>query len=415
MSPITRRNKKTEEAVKKTSKLGPFGTFMSLFKGFVCTAILFLPASFKTGGWLFMIIMLTLSAALTIYCAFLLLEVRKHIDSTSYSDIGMRCYGVWGARAVNLTVACSQTLFCCGYVNFIVINLHEIFEASFGWDGKDKVWTGVFCFFMFSALCFVRKIEIFASTHIFANCMICLTMLYVVVEGGLELKDPKHGEFKLGGGTPVFSSTFATAIGFAIYSYEGIGIVLPVQEVTADQEAYPKIVIAVIMFVAFLYVTFGTFCISVWGNKIQALVTSNVNEEPTAPTWLNYTIKILFIFNLVFSYPLVIYPAHIIIENILYAGWEKSRKRQMTKNLTRSLLVGFTVVFTLITLDKIEKLLSFNGALFCTPVAFLFPAAFHLKVVAKDTCNKAIDIVIIIFSIGAMVFCTVMGIKEWNE
>ena len=80
---------------------------MSLFKGFVCTAILYLPASFKTGGWMFQVVMLTFSAALTIYCAFLLLEVRKKIDSSSYTDIGMRLYGPWGARAVNLTVACS--------------------------------------------------------------------------------------------------------------------------------------------------------------------------------------------------------------------------------------------------------------------------------------------------------------------
>lgn len=386
---------------------------MSLFKGFVCTAILYLPASFKTGGWMFQVIMLTFSAALTIYCAFLLLEVRKKIDSSSYTDIGMRLYGPWGARAVNLTVACSQTLFCCGYINFIVVNMHAIFHTAFGWEKDDMTWTGVACFFIFALLCFVRKIEIFASTHVFANTMICATMLYVVVEGAFHIAD-NHGDFELGGGVPPVAGTFAQAIGFSIYSYEGIGIVLPVQDVTASPESYPKVVIAVITFVALLYVSFGTYCVSIWGDKIDALVTSNVDHEPSAPTWLNWTIKILFCMNLLFSYPLVIYPAHIILENILYAGWPKSKKRQWSKNFTRSLLVAFTVIFTLATSDKIEKLLSFNGALFCTPVAFIFPAAFHLKAAAETRCAKAIDIIILIFSFIVMIFCTIMGIKDWN-
>lgn len=413
MTPITRRAKKTEEKAKNTNKLGCFGTFMSLFKGFVCTAILYLPASFKTGGWMFQIVMLVFSAALTIYCAFLLLEVRKKIDSSSYTDIGMRLYGPWGARAVNLTVACSQTLFCCGYINFIVVNLHTIFMQTFNWERNDMNWTGLVCFFIFSGLCFVRKIEIFASTHVFANTMICVAMLYVVIEGGFELKS--KGDFVLGGGTPPVARTFATAIGFSIYSYEGIGIVLPVQDVTADPAGYPKVVIAVISFVAFLYVVFGTYCISVWGNDIKSLVTSNVDNEPSAPSWLNYTIKILFMINLLFSYPLVIYPAHIIIENIIYAGWEKSRKRQLSKNVTRSILVAFTVVFTLVIGEKIEKLLSFNGALFCTPVAFIFPAAFHLKAVANDKCSKATDITILVFSFAVMIFSTIMSIKTWSD
>ena len=104
---MTRRTERMKIESKKTKPLGCFGTFMSLFKGFVCTAILFLPASFKTGGFMFMSIMLFVSALLTIYCAFLLLEVYKAVGVSSYSDIGMKLYGKKGKWAVNLAVACS--------------------------------------------------------------------------------------------------------------------------------------------------------------------------------------------------------------------------------------------------------------------------------------------------------------------
>lgn len=59
--------------------------------------------------------------------------------------------------------------------------------------------------------------------------------------------------------------SFPSAIGFAVYSYEGIGIVLPVQNVTANKEQYPKVVVGVVVFIVTLYVFFGLFAISIWG------------------------------------------------------------------------------------------------------------------------------------------------------
>lgn len=39
------------------------------------------------------------------------------------------------------------------------------------------------CFVIFSLLCLVRRIEIFAATHLFANVMIVLTIISVLVQG----------------------------------------------------------------------------------------------------------------------------------------------------------------------------------------------------------------------------------------
>ena len=78
------------------------------------------------------------------------------------------------------------------------------------------------------------------------------------------------------------------------------------------------------------------------------------------------------------------------------------------------MLVAITVVFTLIIGDDIEKLLSLNGAIFCTPVAFLFPASFHLKACANSKFQKAVDISIICLSVVIMIYCTYAGIAFWN-
>lgn len=51
----------------------------------------------------------------------------------------------------------------------------------------DRNYFALFCLFLFSGLCFVRKIEIFAVTHIFADLMILLAIVIIVIYGSMEL------------------------------------------------------------------------------------------------------------------------------------------------------------------------------------------------------------------------------------
>ena len=95
-------------------------------------------------------------------------------------------------------------------------------------------------------------------------------------------------------------------------------------------------------------------------------------------------VKILFSINLLFSYPLVIHPANLVIETWFFEGWAKTRKRQMSKNLSRSIVVAVSCVVALAVYDKLDLLLSLTGAMTCIPVAFLIPAALHLKLIAKE-------------------------------
>jgi len=62
---------------------------------------------------------------------------------------------------------------------------------------------------------------------------------------------------------------------------------------------------------------------------------------------------------------------------------------------------------------KVGSFLGLTGALFCTPIAFTFPAMFHLKTCADTLTKKAIDWTIIIFSIGVMFFCGIKGAIEF--
>jgi proton-coupled amino acid transporter len=65
------------------------------------------------------------------------------------------------------------------------------------------------------------------------------------------------------------SSKFLNVIGFAIYSYEGIGVILPVMELTAQPEHYPKVLLSVLTTVLIVYVSFGELCYFVYGAGLE--------------------------------------------------------------------------------------------------------------------------------------------------
>ena len=126
-------------------------------------------------------------------------------------------------------------------------------------------------------------------------------------------------------------------------------------------------------------------------------------------------VNVLWIINLIFTYPLVLHPANIIIESYIFRGWPKSFKRQWMKNISRTCLVTFTVVLAVWLMETLDKLESLNGAFAWIPIAFLFPALLHYKLDAETNRQKIIDLVIAGFSILLQITWTVVTFMFWND
>lgn len=99
------------------------------------------------------------------------------------------------------------------------------------------------------------------------------------------------------------------------------------------------------LFITALYIFFGFYTCFAWnlGEDALPLITSSL---PANNPWV-YTIEVLFCLNLILSYPLVIFPANMVIESYLYKGWPKTKKRQWAKNVNRALMVVFTIIVAL--------------------------------------------------------------------
>ena len=112
--------------------------------------------------------------------------------------------------------------------------------------------------------------------------------------------------------------------------------------------------------------------------KIGAEAYVTVSLPPTS-VW-TYIAKLAYCLTLVFTYPLQASPANNVIESYITGGWEKSKKRMWTKNVSRIFVITFTLILALTVWEKVGVFLELIGALTCAPLAFMLPAFYHIKI-----------------------------------
>ena len=96
MSPLTRKKTLDNHAINKIEKLNNFQVYISLVKGFIGTAVLYLPNNYYTGGYGFTTLAIIVSMILTMWCSSLLLTAKAELGAKSYPDIGYKCFGEAG-------------------------------------------------------------------------------------------------------------------------------------------------------------------------------------------------------------------------------------------------------------------------------------------------------------------------------
>ena len=127
------------------------------------------------------------------------------------------------------------------------------------------------------------------------------------------------------------------------------------------------------------YVILGEFCYFVYGNDLtRPLIMSNWDDSK----WYVITLKILYCINLIFTYPLMLFPAFQVMEAYAFKGWRSGKKRMWGKNIFRSIIVIFTIVLAIWLDEKLDKFLALLGGFACAPIAFTLPCLFHYKLCA---------------------------------
>jgi len=201
-------------------------------------------------------------------------------------------------------------------------------------------------------------------------------------------------------------------IGSSIYSFEGIGVVLPILEVTAVPEQFPKILLLVMLTSAIFFTGFGEFCLFVYGAKElegKPLITMNLPQSPAI-----YTLNAVFSISVIISMGLCTFPANTTIEGYIYKG-QDTKKTYWLINLQRTVFLAVSMALCIALGNNLDKFNSVVGTVTATPVVFMIPCIAHWRLCNPTLGQKVMDGVVIAFACLVFLICTGFTVMTWNN
>ncbi|ORX89619.1 hypothetical protein K493DRAFT_266791 [Basidiobolus meristosporus CBS 931.73] len=399
-----RRISRAASQIQGTASLSK--AFFLLFKAFVGTGVLFLPKAFANGGIVFSSVVALFVAFLSGLSMLLLVKVREEVPG-GFGDIGGQLFGPRMKYVILSSIALSQIGFSCAYMIFIAKNLSDmiltISKCQVVVSDQILILVQLVLYIPFSWL---RKMNNLSSAALVANIAIFFGLIYIyftdvsilVTEGPAPLK-------------AFNSESFGLFLGTAFFTFEGIGLVIPIVSSMKEPRKFPQLLTGAMFLIALIFVSMGSLSYAAFGQDVEAVVLLSLPQNA-----VTQTAQGLYVIAIALTVPLMLFPAIRIVENALFGKktGKYSIKIKIEKNIFRAVLCVFTAVVAIGGYSNLDNFVALIGALACIPLAFIFPALFHLKALATKPWVRAGDIALLIFGVAVMIFVTINTLATWG-
>ncbi|KAH7383243.1 transmembrane amino acid transporter protein-domain-containing protein [Pyrenochaeta sp. MPI-SDFR-AT-0127] len=387
-------------------------TFFTLLKAFIGTGIMFLPKAFKNGGMLFSSITMILVSAITALCFELLLSCRKRYGGGGYGDLGQIVVGPRFRALILVSITLSQIGFVCAGLIFTADNLASFFDAvSHTRDAplSTNALIGIQLIVLIP-MAFIRNISKLGPAALLADVFILIGLTYIYwydisaisKMGGfhrsIELFNPRD---------------FTMTIGSAIFTFEGIGLILPIQSSMKQPEHFSKLLYIVMLLITVIFTSVGVLCYGTFGENVSVEVITNF---PQTSKLVN-AVQFLYSLAVLVGTPVQLFPAMRTIELKIFgrASGKQSNLTKWKKNAFRTVLVLFCGLIAAVGASDLDKFVALIGSFACVPLVYIYPAYLHLKGVADRPWARFGDIAMMVLGVVAMVYTTSITIARWAE
>ncbi|XP_072963560.1 amino acid transporter AVT3B-like [Typha angustifolia] len=341
-------------------------TFANVFIAIVGAGVLGLPYTFMRTGWLSGSIVLLLVAALTFHCMMLLVVTRRRLDCkiSSFGDLGFAVSGRLGRLAVDSMIVLSQTGFCVGYLIFISNSLAHLFPIKNTALSPKAIYILVMMPFQLG-LNSIKTLTLLAPLSLFAD-VVDLGAMGVVLGQDVSIYLENHTQVRAFGSP----SLLLYGVGVAVYAFEGIGMVLPLESEAADKTKFPGTLGLSMIFIGIMYGLFGAMGYFAFGDDTRDIITTNFGTG-----LLTIIVQIGLCVNLFFTMPVMMNPVYEVFERWVcgktYCWW-----------LRWALVIAVSLVAMLV--PNFADFLSLVGSSVCVVLGFVLPSLFHLKVFGAE-------------------------------
>jgi proton-coupled amino acid transporter len=369
LTPGKRRRKRQE---KQTGKSSPTGAAMLLLKSFVGTGVLFLPRAFLNGGMLFSNLVLLGVAGLSYYCFVLLVSTRLVVKH-SFGDMGHHLFGNWMRNMINFSLVISQIGFASAYIVFVSENLQAfVLAVSDCKTNIDIKWMILMQMVVFLPLSLYRNINNIQKLALVADLFILLGLIYLYYYDIFTIVQQK-GVSDIANFN---SQSWTLFIGTAIFTFEGIGLIIPIQTSMKDPKKFPGVLAGVMVIITVIFVSAGALSYAAYGSKTKTVVLLNMPQDDR----LVNAVQFIYSLAILFSTPLQIYPAIEITSQQLFSRTGKYNPYiKWKKNFFRFFMVLVCATLAWLGADDLDKFVSLVGSFACIPLVYIYPVSFHCR------------------------------------
>ena len=362
---------------------GNLATLGNSFIAFVGAGILDLPYAYSKVGLTMGTAVTAVVACICLYCMFLLVDCKILLEKSgkriqTYGDVGKEAYGAAGGAFVDISLMITQFGFCTAYLILISHNMDSILADSPGFI--PYIWLCVPGQLMLSTLRhlkFLGKFSIVADvTMAFALGTVfyyCKTEMDAHAEEGVEVQR-LHSDTSM---VPYF-------FGVCIYCYEGIGMVIPIQNAMRNKHQFKLVWGLNMVLVTLLFWGVGFVGYYAYGVSVRESISSNL----PAFEKLQVMVQIALSVGLYFTFPVMMFPVYQILDS--YRG-AKDAEADFKSNIVRFVVV-FASAFVASAVPSFSSFIVLVGSSTCALLALILPAVFSLKLQSSSPvgmCSRA--------------------------
>lgn len=376
-------------------------TFLLLLKAFVGTGVLFLPRAFFNGGLLFSSGMLIMFAVLSYYCYYLLAKTTVLTNITSFVSMGNTLYGKFMMYLILISIVISQCGFVATYVIFTAENIRAFIFNTMNID--LPMWAIV----SIEAVCIIplsliRNLTKLSLSAIIANIFILFSILVIVIYTSIDLV--KDGPRKV---TLLNQSSWSLFIGVAIFAFEGIGLIIPIQQSMRRPQDFPLALAGVIIVCVVLFIGVGALGYFTYGESINSVVIMNLPQD----SYLVMSIQLIYALAIMLSIPLQLLPAIKMTEDKIFVNRQSgslNKTIKWVKNVVRAVITILICLLAYLGSRNLDLFVSFVGCFACIPLVYMYPPMLHAKALGKKGSKgiKTIDWILVVFGGVATVYTT---------
>lgn len=206
---------------------------------------------------------------------------------------------------------------------------------------------------------------------------------------------------------------FTLTIGSAIFTFEGIGLILPIQSSMKEPAEFKKLLYIIMLIITIIFTSIGALCYATFGEGTYVEIISNFPQESK----LVNAVQFLYSMAVLVGEPVQLFPAMRIIETTLFGEKASGKKSSITKwkkNAFRAGMVLLCGAISILGASDLDKFVALIGSFACVPLVYIYPPFMHYKAVAKGW-EKVFDIVLMVVGAGAMVYTTAITITRWVQ